>query len=101
MAGSFAPLTSFGGDVRPRLARLVNRQDLVAQRVAQTIEEAPATERVTPAFGENALRIGTEIKKIRPFLIGDGARIGGPRGIGFAAVRVFAPRARHAALWAL
>src|ERR1700677_495843 len=100
-AGSFAWLSAFGANVRPRLASFVDRQDLVALGVAQAIEEAPATERVAPALGKHALRIGSEIKKVRPIFIGDSGRISGPRDMRLAAIAELDLRARHAPIGAI
>src|SRR6202020_1301262 len=64
----------------------------------QAIEEAPATERVAPALGEHALRIGAEVEEVRQFLITQCARIGSPRNMRFTAVAELDFRARHAAI---
>src|SRR5271170_7514924 len=60
------------GSRRARLAGLVSRNDLVAQRVADAIEKSPATYGVTPAFRLGTPDIFAKIKEIGPLLVGRG-----------------------------
>src|SRR6202021_1218058 len=57
------------GQLGPGLTCLVERQKVVARRVAQRIEKTPASARVTPAFGIHAFGVAAHIQKFCPRLI--------------------------------
>src|SRR5262245_20142972 len=84
---SFA--SGFSGGCRkigPRLAGPVDRQNLVAHRVAQHVEIASAAVPVTPAFRVRTFGVGAHIEKIGPLLIAGARRIRRPGNMRFAAV---------------
>src|SRR5947209_9010781 len=54
---------------RPRLAGLVRHADLVAHRVAQAVEIAPAPGRMAPALGVQPLGVGANVEERAPFLV--------------------------------
>src|SRR3546814_17599334 len=80
-----APGLDFTDD-RARQARLVGRDELVAHRVADGVEEAAAAMGVLPALEMEPPRIAADVGVVLPIPGGDPGRVGGPRGLGFAAI---------------
>src|SRR3546814_7992313 len=79
-----APGLDFTDD-RARQARLVGRDELVAHRVADGVEEAAAAMGVPPALEMEPPRIAADEEMVLPLLVGERGRVGGPRDMGFAA----------------
>src|SRR5580700_440128 len=70
---------------RWRFADLIDRKDLMRDRVAQQVEPAATTVAVHPSLGEHALRVGAHIKVIAPRGIAVGIGISGTGNVRFAA----------------
>src|ERR1700684_2885805 len=77
------------GERGRRLTGLVERQKMIARRIAQRVEKPPAAARMAPAFGIHALGIGAHVQEFRPRLIVELPGLARPREVRLTAIAEF------------